>query len=87
MSDGKNSLHKIANYWNKTFNRQRFHFSGQDIYVHGSNALGENKSEKNETSKQIKLKHKSRHRVYLFIVKIKIKYLNNFTITNLVQYK
>ena len=34
-------------YWKNTFNRQRFHFSGKDIYVHGSNALGENKSENN----------------------------------------
>ena len=61
-----------------TFNRQRFHFSAKD--VHDSNALGENKGEKNET-----MKHKSKHRVFLFIVKRKIKDLNNLikTIFNL----
>ena len=32
------------------------------------------------------MKHKSKHRVFLFIVKIKIKYLNNFIKTNLGQY-
>ena len=36
------------------------------------------KVKKNETSKQIKLKHKIRHRVYLFIVKIKIKIFKQF---------
>ena len=41
------------NYWNmNTFNQQWFHFRGKDIHVHGSNALDENKSRENETSKQ-----------------------------------
>ena len=32
------------------------------------------------------MKHKSKHRVFLFFVKIKLKYLNNFIKTNLVQF-
>ena len=56
LSGGKYGLH--INYWNNTFNRQRFHFSGKDIHVHDSKALGENKSQENET-----MKYKSNHRV------------------------
>ena len=52
LSSGKYSLHKIIDYWNNTFNQQRFHFRGKGIHVHGSNALGENKSQEIETSKQ-----------------------------------
>ena len=43
---------KLKKNWNNTFSRRRFHFSGKDIHVHGSNTLGENKSQENETSKQ-----------------------------------
>ena len=32
------------------------------------------------------MKHNSKHRVFLFIVKREIKYLNTFIKTNLVQY-
>ena len=53
MSGGKYSLHKIMNYWNmNTFNQQWSHFRGKHIHVHGSNALDENKSQENETSKK-----------------------------------
>ena len=46
------------NCWNDSFNQQRLHCSGKDIYVHDSNGLGENKSENNETSNKT-MKHKS----------------------------
>ena len=47
LSGRKYNLHKIIDYTiiNNTFNRQRFHFRGKYIHIHGSDALGEIKVE------------------------------------------
>ena len=52
---------------NNSFN-QKCHFRGKGIHVHSSNAFGENKNQENETSKKT-MKHKSKHRVFFFILK------------------
>ena len=76
LSGGKYSLHKTINYWNNTFNHNDFTLVGK-INMHMARMHWAKIKVKKMKRQNKTMTHKSKHRVFLIIVKRHIKYLNN----------